>query len=94
MHVQRAQLNRKQRRVKIAKMHRAELMIQLLSFVINQGKIIDLIIAGDWNKYIISDTIQDFYIKHGLYDIHTYINGFNINQADPMYNIVENASIV
>jgi len=72
-------------KVKIVNSHRKEMINHLSNYIQKNEMVDDIIIVGDWNQNINSEKIQDFYIKHGLFDVHSYINNANDTQREPTY---------
>ena len=47
---------------------------ELNNFIEQQNKIGDIIIAGDLNEDIESKNVKQFFIKRGLFNIHSIVN--------------------
>ena len=58
IHTQRAQINRKEKKVKTSATHRAKILKHLTRYIKSQKNLDDIIIAADWNQSIDSQSIQ------------------------------------
>ena len=58
IYTQRAQINRKEKKVKTSATHRAEILKYLITYIKSQKNLDEIIVAADWNESIDSQSIQ------------------------------------